>query len=274
MPKQVAICICKEDGKIVKSWTFVTLHNEWYTYDQLCRDILNGPLTPTFNLDLPCKMYNLKEITASSTLAMSECVRGTSDTDIIQVIDQFGMRFFKLIIEHLPSCATCLPNQGSSQPVNAFTVLMTAARDAVGKDLPTILKDPKTSMEKLNNEVLGFFEEKECNFPTNAGVRATSFVSKSVDLLYYVDGHYNKIESVVSISTKVPTVFKTWFSGFNCPEKHKHRKRNLSNLSEQKLEKYTIQMREVIQGQQYLNEMPWAEVKTQILSLGSLLPSP
>ena len=104
MPKQVAICICKEDGKIVKSWTFVTLHNEWYTYDQLCRDILNGPLTPTFNLDLPCKMYNLKEITAPSTLATSECVRGTSDTDIIQVIDQFGMRFFKLIIKHLPSC--------------------------------------------------------------------------------------------------------------------------------------------------------------------------
>ncbi|CAB3989013.1 Hypothetical predicted protein [Paramuricea clavata] len=29
-------------------------------------------------------MYNLKEITASSTLATSECVRGTSDTDIIQ----------------------------------------------------------------------------------------------------------------------------------------------------------------------------------------------
>ncbi|CAB4016007.1 Hypothetical predicted protein [Paramuricea clavata] len=214
-------------------------------------------------------MYNLKEITASSTLAMSECVCGTSDTDIIQVIDQFGLHFFKLIIEHL--WATCFPNQGSSQPVNAFTVLMTAARDAVGKDLPTMLKDPKTSMEKLNNEVLRFFEEKECNFPMNAGVRATSFVSKLVDLLYYVDGLYNKIESVISMSTKVPTVFKTRFSGLNCPEKHKHRKRNLSNLSEQKLEKYTIQMCEVIQGQQYLNEMLWAEVKTQILSLVEVL---
>ena len=61
--------------------------------------------------------------------------------------------------------------------------------------------------------------------------------------------------SLLSISTKVPTVFKTRFSGFNCPEKHKHKKQTLSNLAEQKLEKYTIQIRELIQGQQYLNEM-------------------
>ena len=135
---------------------------------------------------------------------------------------------------------------------------MTAARDSVGNDLPSIVNDPKTSVEKLNNEVLKFFEEKECNFPRNAGVRATSFVSKLVELLYYVDGHYNKIEPVLSMSTKVPTVSKTRFSGFNCPEKHKHKKRTLSNLAEQKLEKYTIQIRELIQGQQYLNEMPWA----------------
>ena len=173
---------------------------------------------------------------------------GTLDTDIIQVIEQFGMRFFKLLLQHLPSCASCFPvNQGSSQPVNAFTVLMTAARDAVGNDLPTIVNNPKTSVEKLNNEVLKFFEEKECNFPRNAGARATCFVSKLVELLYYVDGHYNKIESVLSMSTKVPTVFKTRFSGFNCPEKHKHKKRTLSNLGEQKLEKYTIQIRELIQ---------------------------
>ena len=61
--------------------------------------------------------------------------------------------------------------------------------------------------------------------------------------------------SLLLISTKVRTVFKTRFSGFNCPEKHKHKKQTLSNLAEQKLEKYTIQIRELIQGQQYLNEM-------------------
>ena len=150
-----------------------------YTYDQLYRDILDGPLTAIFYLNLASKTYILKEIKASSTLAMSECVRGTLDTDIIQVIEQFGMHFFKLIVQHLPSCASRFPvNQGSSKPVNAFTVLMTAARDAVRNDLPTIVNDPKTSVDKLNNEILKFFEEKECNFPSNTGVRATSFVSK------------------------------------------------------------------------------------------------
>ena len=148
MPKQIAISICRDNGEILKPRTFVTLNNEWYTYDQLYRDILDGSLTPIFYLNLACKTYILKEIKASSMLAMSECVRGTLDTDIIQVIEQFGMRFFKLILQHLPSCASCFPvNQGSSKPVNAFTVLMTAARDAVGNDLPTIVNDPKTSME-------------------------------------------------------------------------------------------------------------------------------
>ena len=80
MPKQIAISICRDNGEILKPWTFVTLNNEWYTYDLLYRDILDGPLTPIFDLNLACKTYILKEIKASSTLAMSECVRGTLDT--------------------------------------------------------------------------------------------------------------------------------------------------------------------------------------------------
>ena len=55
MPKQIAISICRDNGEILKPWTFVTLNNEWYTYDQLYRDILDGPLTPIFDLNLACK---------------------------------------------------------------------------------------------------------------------------------------------------------------------------------------------------------------------------
>ena len=167
MAKQIAICICEEGGKILKSWTFLTLNHNWCTYGQLYKDILNGPHTPNFNLNLPCKSYEMKEVVASTNLAKSENVRGSSDTDLIQVIEGFGMRFFTIILKH-STCATCFPNQGVSQPVNAFTMLMVAARDAVGKNLPTTVKHPQTSMERLNNEVLKFFEEKGCKFPTNA----------------------------------------------------------------------------------------------------------
>ena len=45
-----------------------------------------------------------------------------------------------------------------------------------------------------------------------------------------------------------PAVFKTMFSGFNCPEKSKHRKRELNNLSEKKLEKHCIVIREIMQS--------------------------
>ena len=72
---------------------------------------------------------------------------------------------------------------------------------------------------------------------------------------------------MISASIRVPSVLKKQFSGFNMPEKSKHKKRSLDNLSEQKLERYTIQVREAMQGQRYLDEMPWAEVKAMILSL-------
>ena len=86
-------------------------------------------------------------------------------------------------------------------------------------------------------------------------------------MLFYLDGQYSKIEAVISMEKLVPHVFKQKFSGFNCPQQSKHRKRTLNNLSEKKLEGYALQMHEIMQGERYLNVMPWAEVKNQIVDL-------
>ena len=67
-------------------------------------------------------------------------------------------------------------------------------------------------------------------------------------MLYYIDGQYSKIEAVISKEKMVPPVFKEKLSSYNRPELSKHKKRTLGNLSEAKLESYTVQMREIMQG--------------------------
>ncbi|CAB3986387.1 Hypothetical predicted protein [Paramuricea clavata] len=117
-------------------------------------------------------------------------------------------------------------------------------------------------MDRLRNKVLTYFEEKGCRFPKNSGKGASSFVSRLCDILFYVDGQYSKIEAVIYRENLIPAIFKQKFTSFNCPHQSKHKKRTLSNLSEKKLESYAIQMREIMQGQHYLDHvMPWTEIK-------------
>jgi hypothetical protein len=115
--------------------------------------------------------------------------------------------------------------------------------------------------------VLSYFEEKGCRFPKNSGKGASSFVSRLCDILFYVDGQYSKIEAVICRETLIPAISKQTFTGFNCPQQSKHKKRTLSNLSEKKLESCAVQMREIMQGQHYLDLMPWTEIKMQIVDL-------
>ena len=67
-------------------------------------------------------------------------------------------------------------------------------------------------------------------------------------MLYYIDGQYSKIEAVILKEKMVPPVFKEKLSSYNRPELSKHKMRTLGNLSEAKLESYTVQMREIMQG--------------------------
>lgn len=160
-----------------------------------------------------------------------------------------------------------LPTKSSSVNIKCVQCPDDSCRDAVGKDLPQHVHDPKTNMDRLKNKALSYFDEKGCRFPKNVGKGASTFVSRLCEMLFYVDGQYSKIEAVISREKLVPPVFKLQFSGFNCPQQSKHRMRTLNNFSEKKLEGYALQMREIMQGQRYLNLMPLAEVRNQIVDL-------
>lgn len=264
----VAVRIVEDNlqGKVLHPWVFLNVNRAWYKYADLWTDIVSGTHAKIIGLNL-CNGFNLKEVIASSTVnpTATNSVKGDPETNLIQVVDGFGMKCFTIILEHSTSCETCFPQPPRNDKPNAFQALMAAAREAVGKDLPTIIQDPKTGLEKLRNEILTYLTEKQCVFPKSAGKRASVFLDRLGDLIYYLDGQYTKIESSVSLTKVIPPVFKNRFSGFNCPEKYKHKKRTLANLSEDKLNRYTMLLRESMQGQRYLETMPWAEIKVEIL---------
>ena len=74
------------------------------------------------------------------------------------------------------------------------------------------------------------------------------FISRLSELVYYLDGQYLKMLCEINNACKFPAVFTKKFSGFNCPEKSKHRKRELNDLSEKKLEKHCTVIREIMQS--------------------------
>ena len=153
MANQVAIRIRLVDETVLCPWKFIRFQFDNYTYGQLWHDILNGPFTTTFELDLPCRNFQFKEATASSALVSTESVKGSANTDITEVVNIFGMRFFCITVQHSTACVKCFPTPVQPPP-NAFNVLMTSARDAVGKDLPVPVQDPKSNMDRLRNNVL------------------------------------------------------------------------------------------------------------------------
>lgn len=128
----------------------------------------DAPLSDTFQLKLPCKNYLYKNATASTALSSTETINGDVDTDLIEVVNIFGMRFFSIVVQHLETCTTCYPPPPQPPP-NAFNILMESAKATLGKDLPKAVVDPKNNMERLRNRVLLHFEEGGCKFPRNAG---------------------------------------------------------------------------------------------------------
>ena len=268
---QVAVRVC-EANRIVLPWRFVQLNHTSYTYQQLWADIIQGVHGQLDFVDLKCKRtsYEFQKATAFLSLSLTNGIEGDAQNDLMEVVNFFNMRFFSINIKHGDiDCDDCRLHAGTANPptTNAFQVMMAAAKEAAIIGIPKVCPDPKCNLDKLKNTILTYFQEKMCIFPANCGKAATVFVARLSDFVYYLDGQYFKIEMEISKAKKFPEVFKRKFSGFNCPEKSKHRKRELNNLSEKKLESHAIAIREVIQSLQFLDSIPWAEVKQEVLQM-------
>ena len=209
---QIAVRVCLANS-IVLPWTFLQVNRTSYKYNQLWKEIVQGVHENIqFNTGLQCSpaSYDFHEATAYISMAMTNGIKGDEQQDIMEAINFFKMRFFSISIKHNNKCDSCrllASANALKTPPNAFALMMAAAKDAAAKDVPQISSDPKTSFDELKNAILRYFQEKNCVFPTKFGNQATIFLSRLSDLLYYLDGHYSKIECKTTNACMFPTVY-------------------------------------------------------------------
>ena len=80
----------------------------------------------------------------------------------------------------------------------------------------------------LFNAVIDLLEEQKLSYSSaKAESSGQNLVKMLTDCLWYIDGHHDSLKKQ---SCPVPPIFGP-FTGYNVPERSKHRKRTTTNLS-------------------------------------------
>ena len=133
--------------------------------------------------------------------------------------------------------------------------------------MPDCITEPKTNKQKLMNSVIEFLTEMDCSWQANEESSvAISLVTALTDTLWIIDGHHHIFSSQ---GCRIPSTFSK-FVGFNQPEQHKHRKRQLDNLSASVLQSMSEHLFFCLQAS-YWSRCEWMELKTDVESLAQCL---
>ena len=104
---------------------------------------------------------------------------------------------------------------------NAFEVMMASQRQLCLRKLPEKKKECN-SKDRLYNAIVDLLQEKDVAFSsTEVDHVGVNLVRTLQECLWYIDGRHANFEHH---SSPIPDVFSR-FTGFNVPEKSKHRKR-------------------------------------------------
>ena len=124
---------------------------------------------------------------------------------------------------------------------NAFAIMAASQRQIQQGDngVPLAIQ-VKTNKDRLNNDLVQLMKELGVKW-IHPNVYAVPFLNNT---LWYIDGHH---ETIAERAPKVPTLFST-FSGYNCPEKHKHHKRALENLRASELRSHSLALQDMLQA--------------------------
>lgn len=192
-------------------------------------------------------------------------------SNIIQKVKCFDMLYFSIFVEHHSDCSICqtlTPNDSiSSTKPNAFHMLMSSAR-AQHAMTPKRIENPSNAKEEQFNKVFEYLQEIGCVFSQGTVTVGTRFIQKICNALWYVDGHTATIER--ESSRRFPESLKKLL-GFNKPEKSKHRKRAIENLSGNKLSELSMDLKESVQAIQFAKSEEWCSLKLEILKVAHVM---
>ena len=252
MSRQIAIQI-KQADKIKKSWFFKDIGNvpRPYSYVNMYTDHCGDTQQCDGLILTKASVY--RDMNGKDEISVSDL-----NSDVLPAIELFNMRFFSLTQNHSPDCKLCEKVLSLEKPktINAFDFMMKSSAMNDESNMPKKTENPSSGIDRIKNEFLTYLQDNKCKFPKGTSSWAQTFVNQSIELLFYVDNHYVKMAEHVP-GVGVPSIADR-FCGFNMPEKHKHKKRMLSNLSKTKLQTLSTNLKLSIQSKTFLNFFPWA----------------
>ena len=96
------------------------------------------------------------------------------------------------------------------------------------KHTPDLVAEPRTSKQRLWNDIIRFLQEKNCKWKNaEVSTQGTSLVQALTDTMWHIDGHHDVFRRQGYL---IPGTFDA-FVGYNRPKLSKHRKRQKGNMS-------------------------------------------
>lgn len=150
---------------------------------------------------------------------------GDNQLNMGEVIQSFG-KFLKFYVRAEATEVAMAPAR------NAFQVMLGAQRSIDTMKYPAVLT-ARNKKDELYNDLLLMFKSKNLSWKSEEVHNGSAIrVLQSLrDALWYVDGSHGTLNER---SCRIPGTFHQ-FTGYNVPEKHKHRKRGAASLSREVL---------------------------------------
>ena len=254
----VNICVvCLETFKLLLKWTIFNLDEPEYSFVQFFR----ACIVP--RLPMPSTgQYTVKRVEVG--LSKDRLDNAEILLKVVEVTETFG-KFVKFFVnpQETNQSSACEVTYVSKAP-NAFQVLIASQKKRVF--LEPI--DEKTKKDKLYNDLVQLMKARGLKLGISQDEMdfGTRFLKCIQDILWYIDGAHQLLSQR---SRGVPEVFSN-FTGYNIPEKSKHRKRSLTNFSSDQLNILSQRLIAVLQGNVWSQDN-WRDFKLDVLALAESL---
>ena len=236
-------------------WTDLQVQESAHiSYEAITREIFSGTYSQC-KLDrniFPCQHFKFVHGISSRDPKDNEGFTGSDGTNLVEKVKRFKMLYFTMILDM--KCEICqtdeeelIETRQKKETKNAFDLLMSARKN---DSVPQKIDKPKDKKDELYNFILDYIVEN-CRVTQSIRNLTATFIEKLRDVLWYIDGHSSTME--IRSENRIPSFFEQ-FAGFNRPEKSKHRKRTIENLSSEKLKIHCLNLKEVLLCMPFLRD--------------------
>ena len=197
--------------------------------------------------------------------------------DLVQAFGSY-IKFF-ILCEEVPSTssqqssknafevARCIAWSIKCELNNLIQVLMSAAKARYLPSPPSDKAMEKSKKMVLKKDVIDWLHAKDVGWSSDvADSTGADFVTALSEALWYVDGHFDTLRAR---ACPVPSDFEQ-FSGYNQPERSKHRRRIADNLSSAVLDSHSAILNKLAMYP-WFNSASWKPVREVVCALADSL---